>query len=139
MKAHSQTVHACSHTFSGSENGRSGHQDSGARLDCKPGSRRIYAPVHLQAARGLDPLDHLADAPDLWQSRLDEMLMPETWVDRHYQYLINVRQDLLQRCCRGGRVDHHAGALAQLLNAFDCAMQVRVAFPMNEKRIGAGL
>jgi hypothetical protein len=94
MKTRSQTIHACGDTFSGSENGRSGHQDFGARFDCEVGSCRIDASVHLQIARGLDPLDHLADAPDLWHSRRKEMLMAETGVDRHDQYLIDVGQDL---------------------------------------------
>src|SRR5215471_11226210 len=92
MKTRSQTVHACSDAFSGSENGRAGHQDFGARLDRKAGSRRIDASVHLEIARGLYPLDHLADAPDLWHSRREEMLMAETWVDCHDRYLINVGQ-----------------------------------------------
>jgi hypothetical protein len=95
MKTRSQTVHACGDTFSGSEDGRSGHQDFGARLDCKVGSRRIDASVHLQIACGLVPLDHLADAADLWHSRREEMLMAETRIDRHDQYLINVGQDFL--------------------------------------------
>src|SRR5215472_4685243 len=95
MKTRSQTVHACGDALSGSENGRAGHKDFSARLDCKVGSRRIDASVHLQITRWLDPLDHLAYAPDLWQNRREEMLMAEAWVDRHDQYLIKVGQDLL--------------------------------------------
>ena len=93
----------------------------------------IDAPIHLQIARGLDSLDHLADAPDLCKGRLEEMLMAETRVDRHNQYLINVRQDLLQHSRRSSRVDHHAGALAERFNALYGTMQVSVAFPVNEK------
>ncbi len=82
MKASSQTLHACGHTFAVSENGRSGHQNVGARLDRKTDSCRIDAPIHFQIAHGLGSRDHLADAPDLGQGRLEEMLS-ETRVDRH--------------------------------------------------------
>ena len=50
----------------------------------------IDAPVHLQVAPGLDLFDHLADTPNLWQGRVDEMLMAEPRVDRHDQHLIHV-------------------------------------------------
>src|SRR5262249_7077040 len=54
-------------------------------------------------------------------------------------HLINVGQDLLQHSRWGRRVDCDAGALAELLDALNGAMQILVAFPVNEKRIGASL
>ena len=127
------------HAFAGSENGRAGHQDIGARFNCQPCGFRIDTAIHLQVTCGLDPFDHLADAPDLWQGRLEKLLMSETRVDRHDQYLIDVGQDLFQHSPRRSRVDRHAGALTQTLDAVNGAMQVSVAFPMNEKRVGACL
>ena len=35
----------------------------------------IDTAVNLQVAAGLDLLNHLADPPNLWQGRVDEMLM----------------------------------------------------------------
>src|SRR5262245_42848703 len=67
------------------------------------------------------------------------MLMAETRIDRHDQYLVNVVHDLLQHGRWGSRVDHDAGPLAESFDALYCAMQVSVAFPVNEKRIGACL
>jgi hypothetical protein len=80
MKACSQTVLARGHTLAVSENGGFGHQNMGSRLDCKAGSCRIDAPVHLEFACGFDPVDHLANRPDLWQVRFEETLMAETRV-----------------------------------------------------------
>ena len=44
----------------------------------------------------LDLLDHLADAPNLWERRVKEMLMSKARVDRHDQHLVHVLQDFLQ-------------------------------------------
>jgi hypothetical protein len=62
--------------------------------------------------------------------------MPETRVDRHHQYLVYVLQDFFQHCRRRRRVDDHAGAFTQRLDALHGAMQISVAFPVHEKRIG---
>src|SRR5262245_24090065 len=126
MKARSQTVDACSHAFAISKNGRPGHQNIGARFDYTPGCYRINASVHPQIAGGFDPLDHLANAPDLWQGCLEEMLMTETRIDRHDQYLVNVVQYLLQNGSWGSRVDHDAGPLSESFDALHGAMQVSV-------------
>src|SRR5262245_41577505 len=122
MKAGSQTADACSHTFVVSKNGRTGHQNIGARLDCTTGGSRINAPVDPQIARGFDPIDYFANAPDLWQGRLEEMLMAETRIDSHDQYLVNVLQDLFQHGSRGSGVDHDAGPLAERCDALYGAM-----------------
>ena len=65
--------------------------------------------------------------------------MPEPRVDRHDQHLIDVLQDLFQYRRRGRRVDDDTRPLPERLDVLQRAVQVVVAFPVNEQRIGAGL
>ncbi len=91
--------------------------------------------VDLHVGSGLDPLEHFADPRDLRERRPDEVLMSETRVDRHDQHLVHVGQDFLQH--RRGRrgIDHDPDPLAERLHALHGAVQVVVAFPVDEQRV----
>ena len=65
--------------------------------------------------------------------------MSKTGVDRHDQHLLDILQDFLQHRRGGCRVDGHSGTFTQCLDALNGAVQIGVAFPVNEERIRAGL
>src|SRR5438874_11472583 len=69
---------------------------------------------------------------------MEEMLVPETGIDRHDQHLIHFRQDLFQYCGRGCRIDDHSCAFSEFFYPPKRAMQVVVTFPVTEKRIRSG-
>ena len=53
------------YSFAVVENGRAGHQHIGSGGNDERRSRCIDAAVHLEAALGLDPIDHRPRTPDL--------------------------------------------------------------------------
>jgi hypothetical protein len=65
LNAGSQALDAGGHAFTIPEHGRPGHEHVGSRFHSFPGRFGIDASIHLEIACRLDPLDHLADAPDL--------------------------------------------------------------------------
>ena len=133
IRAGPQPFYGRRYTFAVTKNRRSSHEHIGASFNYEGRSRRVDAPVHFQVAAGLDLINHLPHAPDLWQGRMDEMLVSEARIDRHDQHLIHVLQDFLQHLRGRCRIDHYAGALAQAFHALYGAMQIVVAFPVNEK------
>ena len=66
------------------------------------------------------------------------MLMSESGINRHHDHLVQFRQNFLKDQRRRCRVEDHADAFAQRFHALDGAVQIVVALPVNEKRIGTG-
>src|ERR1035437_6765154 len=67
------------------------------------------------------------------------MLMSEARIHSHDQHLIEVWEYFFQNRCRGSGVNCHSSAFSKSLNTLHRAVQIVVTFPMNEKRIRAGL
>jgi len=65
--------------------------------------------------------------------------MPKTRIHGHDQHLVEIRQNLFNHGSGSRRVNRDSCALAEALDALHRAMQIVVPFPVNEKRIGAGL
>ena len=87
---------------------------------------------------GLRRSIELAYPLDLRQGRPNELLMAEARVDGHDQHLLQVLDDLLEHRSWRRRVDSDRGALAESPDALHRAVQIVVAFPVDEERIGAG-
>src|SRR5258705_2912518 len=66
-----------------------------------------------------------------------KVLVPETRIDGHYQDLVHIRQNFFEHDCGRRGVYCYTRALSQPLDSLHCAMQIVVAFPMDEKRIGS--
>src|SRR5207249_6676063 len=76
---------------------------------------------------------------DLREGRVDEVLMSEARVDGHDQDLLHVHEYLFQHGGWRRGIDDHARAFAERFDALYRAMQVGVAFPVDEEGIGSGL
>src|ERR1700757_3661077 len=83
-------IRSCSQPFHGrcyastiTKNRRSGYENVGSCIDHERRSRRLDAAINLEITAGLHLIDHLADAPNLWQRGVDEMLMSKARVNRH--------------------------------------------------------
>src|SRR5262249_22107358 len=87
----------------------------------------------------LSLFNHPANTPDLLQRCREEVLMPETRIDRHHQHLLHILQNFLEHRGWSCRVDPNSGSFTQRVNALYRAVQIRIAFPMNEERIGASV
>src|SRR5580765_6114236 len=83
IRSCSKTLHGCDDSFARTKDCRPGDQNVGSRIDHQRRSRRVDAAINLQIAAALDLIDHLSDAPNLWQRRVDEVLMSKSRVDRH--------------------------------------------------------
>jgi hypothetical protein len=73
----SQPVHSCCHLVTVIKDCRSGHQHVRSCRYSQRSRGRIDAAVQLQFAGGIGLPNHLTHAPDLGQSRVEKMLMPE--------------------------------------------------------------
>ena len=96
-------------------------------------------PSTSRSHSGLIRSDHLADTPDLLDCRVNETLMAETWVDRHDQDLVHVLQDFFENRGGAGWVNGYSDALVEGFHALHGTRQIVVAFPVDQKRIRAGL
>src|SRR2546430_14298588 len=126
MRGGSETVHGWDGSVARTKNGRPGDQHVGSCTDDQGRRRRVDAAIHLEVTAGPGRIDHLADTPDLWQRRVDERLMSKARVDRHDYDLIHVVENFFEHCRWGCRIDGHAGAFAQHLDALHGAMQMVV-------------
>src|SRR5260370_11933658 len=131
----SQPIHRCSTLCALTKNCCSGHQNVSTRGTRQRSSLCIDAAVYFNFTPRLNLRNHLTDTPDLPQGCREEMLMPETRIDRHDQHLFDVLYDFLQHRGWGCRVDGESGTFAQGFDTWHCAVQIGVTFPMNKKRI----
>jgi hypothetical protein len=60
------------------------------------------------------------------------LLVAEAGVHSHNQDLIHLRQNFLKDGRRSGWIDHHAGPFPKVLDPPDRAIEIIVAFPMNQ-------
>src|SRR5712692_3019494 len=118
----SKTLHGCDDSVALTKNCRPGDQHVGSCIDYQWRSRRVDAAINLEVAAGPDVVDHLADTPNLWQCRVDEMLMSKARVDCHDYHLIHVLEDFFEYYRWGCRIDYHADAFAQPFDALQGAM-----------------
>ena len=134
-----QAFHRRGHAVRVVEDRRTRHQHGGAGPNDQGGRRRVDASIDFHLAAGLASFDELAHPLDLRQRRPDELLVPETRIHGHDQHLVQVLNDLLQHGRRRRRVDGDSGALAERPDPLHRAVQIVVALPVDEERIGAGL
>lgn len=92
---------------------RARHQYVSAGGHGQPRCFNIDAAVHLEFTKGLYFVNHLADAANLGQRRVQERLMPESRIDGHHEYLIEVWQYLFQHARRSCRVDGNARSFVE--------------------------
>src|SRR5215469_3717477 len=134
-----QVRHSGSNSLAVCKNRRTGDEYAGSGCRCWRSSFQIDTSVHLHFAAGINTVDHSTYPPDFGQDAFEEVLMPEAGVHRHYEHLIDLRQDFVEHSCRCGWVDHYPDTLTEFLDAAYGTIQVVVALPVDQKRIGAGL
>jgi len=78
-----ESFHRSGHPSAITKNRRPGDEHAGSRIDHQRRSRRVDTAIDLQIAAALDLSDHLVDAANLWQHRVDEMLVSKARVDSH--------------------------------------------------------
>jgi len=132
-----QAVHRDGHAVAVAEDCRARHQHGGAGPNDQGRCRRVDAPIHFQLAPGPVPLDQLTHPSDLRHGRPEKLLMTEPRVDGHDEHLVHIVDDFLQHDRRRRRVDGDPGALAQCPDPLHRAVQIAVALPVDEKRVGA--
>src|SRR5215467_15971795 len=135
FEAHSQPVHRCRHLLAFSKHRGSRDQHIRARIHHQRRGARVNTTVNLEITASLALIYHPTHTPYLGQCRVDEPLVSEARVDRHDEHLIHVPKDFFQHC-RGSRgIDGHAGTLPESLDALYCAVQIDVAFPVDEEAV----
>ena len=85
----------------------------------------------------LRPVNELPSLGDFLKRRRNELLPTESWIHRHHQQEIGVRDDCLEGADRRGRVQRHSSLSAKLLDGLYRAMQVRAGFHVDRQVIGA--
>ncbi len=112
--------------------------------DVDAAARSLGDVVGLDAAIDLD-VDVVAVAIDFHSERGgflehlgDEGLAAEARVHRHEEHLVDVGEHVTHVIDGRGRVEHHAGALARVLDLLHHAMKVHAGFRVDTDDVGAG-
>src|SRR4030095_12680910 len=109
----SQPVHSCDDSFARTKDCRPGDQNVGSRIDHQRRSGRIDAAINLEVTAGPDLIDHLSDAPNLWQRRVDGVAFPFPADPVLWHAWINIRRNVVMLS--------HLGMMPKMTGSFSAA------------------
>src|SRR5262249_28562616 len=113
VEACSQAVHRDTHFAALSKHCCSGDQHIGSRFHDQRGGFRIDPSINLQITASIALIDHPTHTPYFGQRGVNELLMSESRIDCHDEYLIDISKDFFQHRRRSGRIDGYASTFAQ--------------------------
>src|SRR6202142_675219 len=131
----SQPVHSRSHSRFVAKNGRPSHKNL---CPCLGSQRRgffVHPSVHFHLAAEFHSFDHLTNALNLGQCAAEKVLVSETRINRHHQYVVDLRQNFFEHCRGSCWIDDNPSTFSVFLDPPYCAIQVAVTLPMDQEGI----
>jgi hypothetical protein len=115
------------------------HQNACPRLRREAGRAAGDSAIDLEVDGATRPVDHVAYRSDLGEDLRQKGLTAKAGIDAHDEHKVACPDDVANRLLAGRRIEDDPGALAQVVNVLDGAIQVGGGFDMHAEHVGPRL